>query len=253
MASRIPAAVSIFVLTIACQDGRSTGPTQTETARATPDQSVMTPYTPTSFLVFPGEETFRRPAVRIVLSRSLQPVLGTRVTFSFSDGTSTSSVTDKNGYARAEQWRIDYTKSGDSVVATAEGVSNSIKFTASILRKTPIAIYDLQSIGGRQLPETYTGGGMSWSVTGGRYALFDDGTYLFGYEIDGQQGWGPLLTFIRRGSWIQFYLDAATAPASWFYAERGYLFSTGALNGRTMVMKYEDYIDFEEEIYLARQ
>jgi hypothetical protein len=191
--------------------------------------------------------------VQLVRSRVNTPVPGVRVTFAFSDGTRESAVTDKDGYARADKWQLDYSKSVERVIATADDVSNSIEFTATIMRETPVAIYELQTIAGNELPLTYSGGGRSWDITGGRYVLFADGTYIFGYEVDGKQGWGRLHRFVRRDSSIEFYLDAAAAPQSRFYADRNYLFSTGKMNGTTMVMKYEDFIDFEEEIYRAKQ
>lgn len=260
MPSRALAVISILTLTIACGDSqRVTGPSQAaarpvpESPQPTVDHSIMKPASPMSLMVFPGGPELAPPAVRILLSRANTPVSGVRVTFAFSNGTRSSAVTDRDGYARTDNWDLDFSRSAESVVATADDVSNSIQFTATILRKTPMAIYELQTIAGKELPLTYQGGGQTWDITSGRYVLFDDGTYIFGYEVDGKQGWGRMLQFIRHDSSIEFYLSQETAPASQFYADRGYLFSTGALNGGTMVMKYEDFIDFDEEVYRLRQ
>jgi hypothetical protein len=117
-----------------------------------------------------------------------------------------------------------------------------------------VAIYDLTSIGGRSLPQTYSGGGTSWQITGGHYELFDDGTYLWGYDYSGVTRWSLRpLPYTRNGSTLTFYLDNAAAPESQFYAGNHYLFSTGTLSGGAMAVAYTDPIDFEAETYSLHQ
>lgn len=115
-----------------------------------------------------------------------------------------------------------------------------------------VETYDLVKIGGQALPLTYSGGGSTWQVTGGRYELMSDGTYFFYYvgtpwggRKPGPDGW-----FVRtdRGT-IEFYYAGSIGP---FYAERNRHFASGRLTDAGMVVDYEDTVDFEQEIYLKR-
>lgn len=253
MSSRL-LAVSILAFTIGCRDSQTvTGPAALAVKPLAPTASnpVMVASSPATFSVLPGEEA-APAAVRILLSRDWTPVSGTRVTFAYSDGATKSVVTGADGYARTDKWQLDYTKSSDSVIATADGISGAAKFTALILHKETVAVYDLKLIGGQSLPITYSGGNTSWAVTGGHYTLFSDGTYVFGYEIDGKPRWNVPLPFIRRESSIEFYLTPAAAPQSQFYANNGYLFSTGTLTSSGMSVVYTDPVDFEDEVYVKR-
>jgi hypothetical protein len=108
-------------------------------------------------------------------------------------------------------------------------------------------------VGGQSLPISYSGGGSSWTVTGGSYRLFDDGTYTWGYEMDHLQVWHNPLPYLRAEGKIEFYLSYESAPESSFYKDRGYLFATGTINGNAMTVKYEDPVDFEDEVYVAKQ
>ena len=236
-------AASIFAVTIGCRDSQGV------TAPLT-NIPVMTASSPTEFSVFPGVEMSTPPVVRVTLSEHWVPIPGIRVTFAYTDGSTKSVLTDADGYARTDTWPLDSAKTSDRVVATAEGISGAIKFTALIIHKPLIAIYDLKSIGGNALPRTYSGGGTGWTVTGGHYALFSDGTYIFGYEFDGRQSWSIPQTFIDRGSQTDFYLSHETA--SQFYAERGYLFSTATVFSGGMSVVYTDFVDFEDEVYKKR-
>lgn len=244
MLSRL-VAVSILALSVGCRDSQNaTGPAQTPATSS----AVMIGSSPLQFSVLPGDAV-PAPAVRITLSPGNTPVPGTRVTFAYSDGSSKSVVTNAEGWARTDKWQLDFTKSSDSVIATADGVSGAITFTASIIHKAAIAIYDLKSIGGKALPIAYGGGGTSRVVTGGQYTLYEDGFYTFGYEINGIPSRGSLHPFIRRDSSIAFFLSA---PQSQFYANNGYLFSTGTLNSSGMAVVYTDPVDFDDEVYAKR-
>lgn len=252
MSSRL-LAVSILMFTIGCGDSQTvTSPVGPAVKPLAPSNNpVMVAASPLEFSVLPGQQA-TPTLVRIVLSSDGTPVTGTRVAFAYSDGTSQSVVTGADGYARADKWQLDYTKSSDSLIVTADGISGTTKFTAMIIHKAILAVYDLKSIGGQSLPISYVVGSGSRTITGGHYTLFDDGTYTWGYDIDGKTEAGWALPFINRGTAIEFYLSQARAPASQFYANNGYLFSTGSLTGSGMSVVYTDYVDFDDEVYVKR-
>ena len=248
MCSRMLAAVSIFVLTAACQDSQSiAAPRDYTTNQSHP---IMVAESPSLFSLYPGDEV-PAPTVRVMHSGAGTAFTGVPVSFTFGDGSVVKATTDADGNATAN-WPIDYSKSADSVVAKAEGVSSTVVFKALVIHDAAIATYELQSIGGKGLPLTYSGGGRSWNITGGRYRLLSDGTYMFGYEVDGKQQWGSALPYFRRDSTIEFYLSQGTAPQSTFYANINYLFATATLKGDVMSVKYTDPIDFEDEIYTLK-
>jgi hypothetical protein len=249
MSSKLCAAVSVFVLVAACQES-ATAPKRDYSS---PNQShpILLAASPQSFFAFAGDDV-PDPTVRIVLSGTGAVVANLPVTFTFSDGKIERVTTDADGTS-STHWALDYSKSADSVIVGADGVPEWIKFKAFTVNKATVAKYELQSIGGHPLPIGYGGGGTSWTVTGGRYRLFDDSTYVFGYELDGQQRWGSPHPYFKRDSTIEFYLTPESAPQSSFYRNLNYLFSTGTLKGGVMSVKYTDYVDFEDETYALKQ
>ena len=115
-----------------------------------------------------------------------------------------------------------------------------------------MASYDLIQIGGSTLPVTYSGGGATWVVTGGHYNLMSDNTFAFGYEINGFPNTRPIGTTVWIDpTTVKFYQFPDSYPASAFYQERNGLFATGRIEGNTMTVTYEDFVDFEIEKYVA--
>jgi hypothetical protein len=111
--------------------------------------------------------------------------------------------------------------------------------------------WDLLLMGGQQLPQTFSGGGSTWTITGGHYVFLDDSTYAFGYDVNGVGHLNPLGRYFRNASGaVQFYLAPGSYPGSAFYAERGGLFSTATIQGNLITVTYEDFIDFEIETYV---
>ena len=111
-----------------------------------------------------------------------------------------------------------------------------------------VGSFDLQSIGGRPVPLSYSGGGSSWEIIGGRYELMADGTYYFYYRSlpDNGRPSSPTGWYTVSNGTIYFYYAGPVGP---FYLERNRLFSTGIVSGNVMVVEYEDFIDFETEVY----
>ena len=115
-----------------------------------------------------------------------------------------------------------------------------------------VASYDLVEIGGKALPVTYSGGGATWAVTGGHYFLMADNTFAFGYDFDGSSTAKPVGTVVWvDATTVKFYQYPGSYPQSTFYKERNGLFATGRIEGSTMTVTYEDFIDFEVEKYVA--
>jgi hypothetical protein len=55
--------------------------------------------------------------------------------------------------------------------------------------------------------------------------------------------------YVVSGSGIEFYLAPDTYPMSRFYQERNGHFATASLSGPTMSVKYDDFVDFDDEVY----
>lgn len=243
MSPRTTTSAAIFALALACSDNQ-TGPSRDA------GPAVVLSESPTTFWVYQYVD-FTPPSVRIMRTGDHSPVPGVRVTFTSSNGAIASAVTDGTGRARADAWRPDYTKPEDDVIASADGVSDSVTFRAIVPHKV-VAVYDLQSMGGNTLLP-YGGGPATGQITGGHYVLFDDSNYVWGYEIDGKPRFNSILPYIKRGSGIEFYLSQGAAPESEFYRSLNYLFSTATLSDRLMSVKYSDTIDFDDEVYVLRK
>jgi hypothetical protein len=169
-----------------------------------------------------------------------------------------SRATDVDGRASPGWWRMGDTVGANVITARlANGAARSFTVTS-----TPsggarvIAAFSLVSIGGKALPQTFSGAGTSWTITGGHYYLAEDGTYEFAYELNGDRQpppaiscWGSQYTGDASGSGLRFFLRPGSYPASAFYQARGGLFSTGTLIDRVMKVTYEDFLDFEDEVY----
>jgi hypothetical protein len=144
-------------------------------------------------------------------------------------------------------WQLGSAPGPDTLVASVTGLT-PVTFTARF--PVAVAIYDLQTIAGQKVPVTYPLG----TIAGGHYVLFDDGSCTWGYDGPNPASPTTTMSYGRPDSaTIQFYLLPGTYPNSAFYAERNGLFSTGTLNGTTMTVRYEDFLDFDNpEVYVRR-
>ncbi len=221
----------------ACSGADGTAPFVTFSPGQIPGNTVMYAAGPTMIVGLPGEMASSPPSVRIVDSPTEKPVQGVNVSFTFSDGRGVtySTVTNAKGLAVLERLRFDNRPGPYSITATVAGVS-PVVFSAISVGGQLTAAYDLQRIGG-QPPY----------VSGGHYQLFDDGTYRRGYDSDGQTHWHSREPFIRRSEGkIEFYISDSAAS---FYVSSNYVFAFGTLKGDTMTVVYEDYVDFDDEVY----
>jgi hypothetical protein len=182
------------------------------------------------------------------------PNVAVRFTVMAGGGAVDSSIATTNGagVATAGSWRLGTTLGSNTVVASLE-TGATARFTVVAGRRgTVVAAYRLVTIGGRPLPQTYSGGGASWTITGGHYYLADNGTFLFGYEFAPTPVPATICsgaTYSATDADMIFYLEPGSYPQSTFYQQRNGLFATGKLSGRVMTVKYEDPVDFEDETY----
>jgi hypothetical protein len=208
-------------------------------------------------IVAPGETLTNWPSIKVEMRPSRRPVEGVVVQFAIGSAAPISVTTDANGLARLPSWTVGSQSGEYSVTATAEG-GLTAKATALVISGPALSMsFELETMGGKPLPQTFSGGGATWDITGGQYELMADGTYYWDYYADGARRSPrdrPLGRYdVLADGVIMFYLDPSRAPQSIFYADRGYLFSTGHLSGGTMTVDYQDFIDFEKEVYVLRR
>jgi hypothetical protein len=165
---------------------------------------------------------------------------------------SSIAMTNRFGVATAGSWRMGSALGSNAVVASLE-TGPTARFTVVAGRRgRVVAAYQLVTIGGRPLPQTYSGGGTSWTITGGHYYLADNGIYQFGYDLASTPMPATICsgaTYTATGAETVFYLEPGSYPQSSFYQQRNGLFATGKLSGSVMSVKYEDVLDFEDETY----
>ncbi len=220
------------------------------------DSDVTAPYKPAANVVLsllvpkssllmsagPGLVVPEAPTVMAV-DQSGKPLINVSVSFVLASGGDTvanaSVTTDSLGLARSGEWRLGEIPGMNTLVASiASGAS--VTFTAIGQLSKVIASYDLETIGGKTLPFRY---GATWVIIGGYYVLADDSTYTFGYVVKSGAGIG------FNGSTGSSY-SRLNATIIEFYYRDGGLFSTGTINGNVMAVKYVDYFDSFDEVYL---
>jgi hypothetical protein len=204
---------------------------------------------PTVMAARPGTPVLEAPTV-MVQDQHLRPVVDLPVSFVVVSGggyvSETRVNTQGNGLATCGGWILGTTAGQNTLVASVAG-SSSIVFTAmGRTLQTGFESYDIHTIGARPLPVTYSGGGSTWDIVGGRYIFSDDGTFSQTSLVrmsDGVtrtnsfHGTYGLLTYGPLESSIMFYVDRK-------------FFASGEVRGDVLTVTYDDWIDFEEEVYL---
>jgi hypothetical protein len=239
--------VAAFGLYAGCRDIAPTPPP----FQPLPVPGRLLSWTPLSNVADPGAFLSQAPTVLVADSTGLIPVAGVVVRFRITAGggaiVSDSAISDRQGLASVGGWQLGSAPGPDTLVASVTGLP-PVMFTARF--RVAVAIYDLQTIAGQQVPVTFPWG---WIISGGHYVIFDDGSCTWGYE--GSNAASPTRMSYQRpdSATIQFYVLPGTYSNSAFYAERNGLFSTGTLNGTTMTVRYEDFLDFDNpEVYVRR-
>jgi hypothetical protein len=234
--------LAAFSLVQACAGRDVTAPKSAEK-----NTLVMAADGPGYLTVLPGETLTDFARVKLTLQGNGAPVEGVQVTFVASDETKTVT-TGADGIAHFGPWKPGSENGTYSVVASA-GRLAPVSFTTRV-RSDIVARYDLQSIGGKTLPLLYVGGGTTWQVTGGQYILYANGQYDFYYDFNPPETRPPGGVYVRSANGvIDFYL---TAPYSSFYYERNGHFARGEVSGNLMRATYDDPVDFEDEVYVAK-
>ena len=161
-----------------------------ETATATEQVDVSRGIrvgSPTSVIqhVTPNSQVSVPPTVYLY-DNDGQPMPGVAVDFQATGGGSvgnTHAVSDEDGRASCGQWIVGAADGADTVVARIDGVPRAIFFARAA---TVLARYDLETIGGKPLPRTYSGGGRTWVIEGGRLFFWSDQTVTRGYILTGE-------------------------------------------------------------------
>ncbi len=204
----------------------------------------------------PGETIAQGPAVLVTDSGGV-PVGNVLITFELLSGGGTleygSAATDANGLASAGAWTLG-AGAGVNFVrafpANGDSVTKSVYFSVSTASVSKVvAVFQLVTIGGLPLPQTYAGSG---TITGGHYFLAANGTFEFGYEFGATAVPATICSsarYVTGSSAIDFYLAPGSYPLSMFYAQGFGLFSSATLHDASLLVKYVDTLDFEDETY----
>lgn len=248
------AAISATLTFIACgatQD--STGPGASPTISPRP-ASVPTNVVARSALAQAGWAGFAvwGPTIQ-VFDQYAKQMPGVSVTFKITRGggsiDTSETVTNQYGYANTS-WILGEQGGPNTVLVTVGGV-DSLSFEADAKVPTIVARYNLSKIAGAPLPLNFSGGGLSWAITGGHFVIAADNSFAWGYDIDGF----PSVRPTGSVAWVdpttvQFFQAPGSYPDSQFYRDRNGLFATGKIEGSVMTVTYEDPVDFEIETYV---
>jgi len=187
----------------------------------------------------PGAEV-SPPTVRVVNASGTTPVAGVTVSFTLSGGNGavgrSSALTDADGLASAGSWQLGPAVGPNTLVASVAGVGQ-VTFTATGRHLVIIAKYDLQTIGGQALPRTYSGGGSSWTITGGHYILADDGSCTFGYDVNGVARANPCY-YVRKDSTGYLFFQNFLSDLGATVAYNGQSNAVVRVPGRAEVQKH---------------
>ena len=151
-------------------------------------------------------------------------------------------LTDHSGIARTS-WRLGDGTGENTLTATVSGIQPLVFRANSLLPGSMPELrgtrWELQRIGAQQLPVTYSGGGTTWTITGGNYVFLDDSTYAWGYTVNGVDNTRPMGRYV------------VDAPGSvQFFSAPGVLFSSATIAGNVVTVMYADFIDFDAETYV---
>jgi hypothetical protein len=249
--------VGAALLIAACQSSTDRSPTEPRVGPVvqSTDQLRLTASPLDVSCQVPGSTIAAGPSVTVT-DASGAPRAGIQVSFKVTAGggsvAAAVATTSNGGVASAGAWRLGVNSGYNSVAASlTSGATVTFNATAREPAKV-VAVYSLRTIGGQSLPLTYSGGGTSWTIVGGHYYLGDDGTYEFAYEYTPVE---PPVTicssarYVQTASTIAFYLAPGSYPMSTFYQELGGLFATAAVDATGMSVTYEDFVDFDHEVY----
>jgi hypothetical protein len=251
------AAIAIVCLTAACQRANDATPTSPVVIAPPPPQQdqlrLVARQISVSSCSTPSNNVSAGPTVLVVDEYgTARANILVKFAVTAGGGTldDTVAVSDNAGVATAGVWRLGNATANNLAIATlANGASATFKIEAKPPGRV-IAVFQLVTIGGRSVPQTFSGGG---TISGGHYYLADDGTYEFAYEL------GPVTppaavyscaTYIAGVNAFDFYLAPSSYPGSEFYQQSNGFFSHATVSGDTMSVKYADFIDFEDEVYV---
>jgi hypothetical protein len=230
-------ALAIALLTAFCaRDAVPTGPGQPSSPQPGAVPGRLLPRSALIDTEVPGTVLALR--VRVTDSSYLIPIAGVRVNLAITGGGAIDSqavVTDTSGYASLGLWTLGAAPGTNTLVASVAGLP-PVTFTVIGRIRDTVAIYDLLSVEGRQVP-------ISGGKEAGSYVLFDDGRCTFSWVFNGTATAG-YCTFVASPTSIVFYSTLPSPNAPYV------LWSAGSLNGPYMTVTY--YTDDPTELYVRR-
>jgi hypothetical protein len=248
MSSRVLLALFSISLVAACEPTGTAAPIYKQPSGLPKDVLVMSAASPRVLIENAGADVKQLPLIRVVGSYSGTPAGGITVNFNLispaGDTTVVPVQTSSTGYATLPSWHIGSGIGQYRAIAQLEG-GNAVDFNAYV-RGQIIAIYDLISVDGVQIPGPDT--------SQGHYVLFEGRTYNHVYNapvdfhsqfttIDGTYGSDSLRN-------ILFYIDPSIGTG--YYAFGSSVFATGYASGDTLKVTYSDWLDFSDEVYTHR-
>lgn len=232
------ALVALFIASCAGRDVAPTGPGQPSSPQPEAVPGRLLPWSALIDTEVPGTVLTLR--VRVTDSSYLIPIAGARVNLAITGGGAIDSqavVTDTSGYASLGLWTLGGTPGTNTLVASLTGLP-PVTFTVIGRLQDTVAIYDLQTVGGTQVPISFGNGD---AFNGGWYVLFDNGRCTFSWVFDDKPAPMPCTYVTNDSTSIDFYTGGAYAH-EW---------STGTLNGPHMTVTYYA-ADELTEVYLLR-
>ncbi len=145
-------------------------------------------------------------------------------------------LTDSSGVA-ATDWRLGDTIGENTVTATVPTIEPLV-FEANARNLENVIRWNLQLVNGQAIPVTLS---PLQLITGGHYALGDDGLYTYSSEINGRTS--PIVF----GRYVR--IDSVTVE---FYEPpfpQAYLLSIGSIQGNVMSVRYNGELDWYPETY----
>jgi hypothetical protein len=209
-----------------------------------------------SFQVVAAAGAVQNAPTVIVLDQDAAPIKGVTVSFDVTSGGGSVSkplaTSDAAGAATSGQWVVGSAPGENALLArvVGDGSVTALQFSAlAIIVGPDSSTFDLTMMGTQSLPVTYSGGGSSWTFTGGRFALAAGGTYTHYYVMTTKDANGVLSVDSAQGFFRDFYTRFGSTIT---FAANGQSYATGTLNGSVLNVRYFDALDNDDEVYVVR-
>ena len=186
-----------------------------------------------------------------VLDHNGHPMANVNVSFAVTRGggsvLTTSMKTNQDG-AAATTWILGTHGGPNTVVASVDALG-AVSFQANATVPVIVARYDLQEVGGAQLPFQYSDD-PRWLITGGHILIAADSSFAFGLEINGLSNLTPTGKVVRTdATTLNFVIspDSEADPTG-----NSGLFATGHIEGNTMMFTIDEFVVSQVQKYVLK-